>query len=306
MRKFIWIFQISAVLAMLMAVSACGNDVDGSKRGSQKMRTRLITMPRTMQPQATLRTNPIRMGRDEADDNEPDDLDGEDDNEFGEDESDFDEEEFEPGEDEIELDDDESEFDEDENEPATDNETDEADGDAGNTDDGNDGQNDTGNSGPDSGSSNPGSSGSSGGDSAGAPGLESSVGHGIVEGQEGHPHHAIETQSGGFAVIGESAVESSVGERMTAYLLVTDAATNVIFKADVGQGAWSNGNHVLQLPNGEFLVGGSVDTSKRYWRRFTGPRARAVHCSRERFGPGSRNQDLPIQWPRCHSRIVSQ
>ena len=70
---------------------------------------------------------------------------------------------------------------------------------------------------------------------AGAPGLESAVGHGIVDGQEGHPHHAIETQSGGFAVIGESAVESSAGERMTAYLLVTDAATNVIFKADVGQ-----------------------------------------------------------------------
>ena len=59
-----------------------------------------------------------------------------------------------------------------------------------------------------------------------APALEFSVGHGLTEGIEGHPHHAIETQDGGFAVIGET----SVGERMTSYLLVTDAFANVIFK----------------------------------------------------------------------------
>ena len=46
-----------------------------------------------------------------------------------------------------------------------------------------------------------------------------SIGHGYTGGQEGHPHHAIETQDGGFAIIGETSVETSRGERYTMYLL---------------------------------------------------------------------------------------
>ena len=45
------------------------------------------------------------------------------------------------------------------------------------------------------------------------------------------------------------------------YLLLTDASGNAVFKTDLGYGAWSNGNHVLQLPDGHFLVAGSHDIS---------------------------------------------
>ena len=38
------------------------------------------------------------------------------------------------------------------------------------------------------------------------------------------------------------------------FLVVTDANGNERFKVDLGRGAISNGNHVLQLPDGHFLA----------------------------------------------------
>ena len=87
--------------------------------------------------------------------------------------------------------------------------------------------------------------------------LAFSSGHALLDDTDAHPHHGIVTQEGGFAIIGETSIEL----RFTMFLVVTDANGNERFKVDLGQGAISNGNHVLQLPDGHFLVAGSHDLS---------------------------------------------
>ena len=90
-----------------------------------------------------------------------------------------------------------------------------------------------------------------------APELAFSSGLALLDDTDAHPHHGIVTQDGGFAIIGETSIEL----RFTMFFVVTDANGNERFKVDLGQGAISNGNHVLQLPDGHFLVAGSHDLS---------------------------------------------
>ena len=88
-----------------------------------------------------------------------------------------------------------------------------------------------------------------------APTLDWRYGYG-VDSTEEHPHHGIQTQNGGFAVIGER----YIGERARIFVVVTDAAGNQIFTKDLGANRWNNGNQILEEPNGNFLVGGSWDS----------------------------------------------
>ena len=89
------------------------------------------------------------------------------------------------------------------------------------------------------------------------PAIKWRKGYNLPNSEGGHPHHAVETKDGGFAVIGET----DAGKRYTMFVLVTDKDGGVVFRKDFGAGGWSNGNHVLQEPDGNFLVAGSHDTS---------------------------------------------
>ena len=89
------------------------------------------------------------------------------------------------------------------------------------------------------------------------PAIKWRKGYNLPNSEGGHPHHGVETKDGGFAVIGET----DAGKRYTMFVLVTDKDGGVVFRKDFGAGGWSNGNHVLQEPDGNFLVAGSHDTS---------------------------------------------
>ena len=90
---------------------------------------------------------------------------------------------------------------------------------------------------------------------SGIPTLEWRYGYGEDETEE-HPHHGIQTQNGGFAVVGER----YIGENARIFVVVTDSAGHQLFTKDLGENRWNNGNQILEEPDGNFLVGGSWDT----------------------------------------------
>lgn len=253
MRKYNKAMVLGLTVTCIVALSACGEmDAPASEACEE------VNEPSETADLDDEQEDQDNQGTTVIDDGESEDSD----NEAGEtvDESEGTNDESEGTDDESEGTNDEGEGTDDEGE-GTDDESEGADNESEGTDDGGDSD---GEAVSDSDSNN--DAGSTPGDMelsnpTGAPQLAWSIGHGFTEDTEGHPHHAIETREGGFAVIGETSVETSQGERYTMYLLLTDASGNVVFKKDLGYGAWSNGNHVLQLPDGHFLVAGSHDIS---------------------------------------------